>query len=368
MQLDNQKEIAEMQNETQKEIAGIQSATSRQNTKDQVYAQNEMLAYQQKESTARVASFFFQAEDGIRDTSVTGVQTCALPIYFIGVHLLPYWEGVAVDRDPFPVRQEVYADEVDVLRELGVGEPGVPGLGRADRLADGGARAIEISRELLDLQVAAEQDLVADDHAHHVLVIVREVDHRAPLLLVLVAVGIQPGAERDVEPVPVGELGHVGERAADAIGAHRVDLAFEELQVRVDLGIGGHLEMSRVLAGAERRERESLDALRPGGLGRRAIEIGPDREGKRGEQPRDQQAPDGLHGRVVTCAGRRPYQAPVFGIDFQGSAGGSAAPCCSSSMETSSGERTNAMRPSRGGLRIVQPCAIRRWMAARIIP
>src|SRR5262249_58323314 len=36
--------------------AGIQSATSRQNTKDQVYAQNEMLAYQQKESTARVAS------------------------------------------------------------------------------------------------------------------------------------------------------------------------------------------------------------------------------------------------------------------------------------------------------------------------
>src|SRR5580704_14774182 len=56
MQLDNHKEIAEMQNETQKEIAGIQSATSRQNTKDQVYAQNEMLAYQQKESTARVAS------------------------------------------------------------------------------------------------------------------------------------------------------------------------------------------------------------------------------------------------------------------------------------------------------------------------
>src|SRR5436189_4095870 len=26
--------------------------------------------------------FFFQAEDGIRDTSVTGVQTCALPISY----------------------------------------------------------------------------------------------------------------------------------------------------------------------------------------------------------------------------------------------------------------------------------------------
>src|SRR2546430_2884321 len=29
--------------------------------------------------------FFFQAEDGIRDLTVTGVQTCALPI-FTGTH------------------------------------------------------------------------------------------------------------------------------------------------------------------------------------------------------------------------------------------------------------------------------------------
>src|SRR5205823_6821382 len=29
--------------------------------------------------------FFFQAEDGIRDKLVTGVQTCALPIYLPGL-------------------------------------------------------------------------------------------------------------------------------------------------------------------------------------------------------------------------------------------------------------------------------------------
>src|SRR5256885_14060981 len=29
--------------------------------------------------------FFFQAEDGIRDYKVTGVQTCALPIFRIGL-------------------------------------------------------------------------------------------------------------------------------------------------------------------------------------------------------------------------------------------------------------------------------------------
>src|SRR4051794_41910803 len=31
--------------------------------------------------------FFFQAEDGIRDGRVTGVQTCALPICFCGFEL-----------------------------------------------------------------------------------------------------------------------------------------------------------------------------------------------------------------------------------------------------------------------------------------
>src|SRR5699024_12207571 len=33
------------------------------------------------EATTGRHSFFFQAEDGIRDRNVTGVQTCALPIY-----------------------------------------------------------------------------------------------------------------------------------------------------------------------------------------------------------------------------------------------------------------------------------------------
>src|SRR5699024_5577047 len=32
----------------------------------------------------RIFFFFFQAEDGIRDRNVTGVQTCALPIYCLG--------------------------------------------------------------------------------------------------------------------------------------------------------------------------------------------------------------------------------------------------------------------------------------------
>src|SRR2546430_10959420 len=34
--------------------------------------------------------FFFQAEDGIRDLTVTGVQTCALPIF---IHLASFFEA-----------------------------------------------------------------------------------------------------------------------------------------------------------------------------------------------------------------------------------------------------------------------------------
>src|SRR3989441_13340011 len=39
-----------------------------------------MLLSARRLSTCRVFCFFFQAEDGIRDKLVTGVQTCALPI------------------------------------------------------------------------------------------------------------------------------------------------------------------------------------------------------------------------------------------------------------------------------------------------
>src|SRR5688500_19950732 len=42
-------------------------------------------------------SFFFQAEDGIRDYKVTGVQTCALPIFALSITALPVLARVLVD-------------------------------------------------------------------------------------------------------------------------------------------------------------------------------------------------------------------------------------------------------------------------------
>src|SRR5207237_3788499 len=43
--------------------------------------------------------FFFQAEDGIRDSSVTGVQTCALPIWIPEVLAALFLAAVQVADD-----------------------------------------------------------------------------------------------------------------------------------------------------------------------------------------------------------------------------------------------------------------------------
>src|SRR5256884_6775028 len=40
--------------------------------------------------------FFFQAEDGIRDVAVTGVQTCALPIFGISPKTMQKMIGVCL--------------------------------------------------------------------------------------------------------------------------------------------------------------------------------------------------------------------------------------------------------------------------------
>src|SRR5215217_6184841 len=48
--------------------------------------------------------FFFQAEDGIRDIGVTGVQTCALPICLRVARVALPWSGGAYFRFiPYPV-------------------------------------------------------------------------------------------------------------------------------------------------------------------------------------------------------------------------------------------------------------------------
>src|SRR5437762_7022801 len=90
--------------------------------------------------------FFFQAEDGIRDTSVTGVQTCALPIWPVRRVVVddpgerPRGElAVRACRQPQPAaeRRAVAHRDVDPAvqrperRRAVVAEPGGRQIGRA---------------------------------------------------------------------------------------------------------------------------------------------------------------------------------------------------------------------------------------------
>src|SRR5205823_7361889 len=54
--------------------------------------------------------FFFQAEDGIRDKLVTGVQTCALPIF---AEPSPYCRAIGVT----PRTLEIW-DDIGIAREM----------------------------------------------------------------------------------------------------------------------------------------------------------------------------------------------------------------------------------------------------------
>src|SRR5258708_16450094 len=76
--------------------------------------------------SSRGGCFFFQAEDGIRDDLVTGVQTCALPIF---------GKTIAVSEDFF-----AFVERVDRLVDHGqqdaIDDEGGKVLGHRDGLAE----------------------------------------------------------------------------------------------------------------------------------------------------------------------------------------------------------------------------------------
>src|SRR3712207_2471152 len=85
--------------------------------------------------------FFFQAEDGIRDIGVTGVQTCALPIFLAAV------------RELFPV-----APDVEVTTEANPESVTPASLARL--------RGAGFTRLSLGMQSAAEHVLAVLDRRH----------------------------------------------------------------------------------------------------------------------------------------------------------------------------------------------------------
>ena len=74
--------------------------------------------------------FFFQAEDGIRDRLVTGVQTCALPISKFADRILFMDRGLIVeDGPPQQLLQNPETDRLKFfLKQLGDMNLNIPGV------------------------------------------------------------------------------------------------------------------------------------------------------------------------------------------------------------------------------------------------
>ena len=61
--------------------------------------------------------FFFQAEDGIRDYKVTGVQTCALPILL----LRQFTETINHIHQQTTAAEKILADYARLIQHLEIG-------------------------------------------------------------------------------------------------------------------------------------------------------------------------------------------------------------------------------------------------------
>src|SRR5439155_17944697 len=61
--------------------------------------------------------FFFQAEDGIRDGHVTGVQTCALPICWVAGEYCPSTKYSVPSAGPVPTAAMLRSEERRVGKE-----------------------------------------------------------------------------------------------------------------------------------------------------------------------------------------------------------------------------------------------------------
>src|SRR6266436_4428092 len=94
--------------------------------------------------------FFFQAEDGIRDVAVTGVQTCALPIYAARQHKVDAELAVA---DEAAQPRQALADFLGRIARCAI-DPDPAGI--ADRRRDLD-RMREAEDRMLDPQPAADR-------------------------------------------------------------------------------------------------------------------------------------------------------------------------------------------------------------------
>src|SRR6266705_2959858 len=110
--------------------------------------------------------FFFQAEDGIRDRTVTGVQTCALPIYQpVMIYHVSTAEGASVIRRARGEGLKVFAETCPQYLFLTKADLDRPGLDGAKWICSPPLREASDHEALWQALALGDLQVVSSDHA-----------------------------------------------------------------------------------------------------------------------------------------------------------------------------------------------------------
>ena len=228
----------------------------------------------------------------------------------VGVLRLEFVDALdhEINRPPdgyaFPVGQYVYREVVDVLDQIRIFFPDMPGFRGADGNLDPAAHLVEILDQLRLRDIATQQHFIADDDAHHIaLVLVRDLQQLADFALVLLQACIDPGAQSDIDAVFGRQGRNLGQRSLQRIGAHGVGFALQQDEVLLDFLKRRVFPQHRVVVRTHGRERKPLDHLRPGRFGIRAVDPGPQTDGERRDRHSDGDV-DTVHERGVCPVSR----------------------------------------------------------------
>ncbi len=182
----------------------------------------------------------------------------------------------------------MHGDEIDMLRQFGVFEPDMPWLGGRDRgllAPERLARGVEVGREFIDLEIAAQQDFVADDHSVDAFELARRLDDTVDLALIGRLVGRYPCPCGHLEVARRREPDH-GRIVGAAVGADALRGERQQIEVAGDFGLAGEGALDRALVTLKAGIGVAVNAaIRPGKVGA-MVDLFPDAVLSRGDEKR----------------------------------------------------------------------------------
>ncbi len=210
--------------------------------------------------------------------------------------------------DAIPIVQDVGGDEIDRRSKLRMVDPDRPDFAGGDRDRAETLHPLDDLAELLDGLFCAQRGLVANHDRVDVAVAPGERDRRFDLQLVPRLVLVDPDAERDLQPELGGDRRHEFAAAGRGVGADRVRIGADELEVGANLLGRRPVAAVGMLGAREGRVGQAGQRSRNAGRCLLPLEQSP-QAGMHAEHERDHSS-DGAH-LTSNHAGQKQGPQPV---------------------------------------------------------